>query len=221
MAAEGGVDALAGSLAGAGQVVHGLGELAQTLDLIGGTHTGFSSPASARRAIRSASRRPFFFERDSAELGSFDDAAGENYVVALCSLIVGIVFATLSAQSGKLATRIYIQQKEFEAWERMVQDPLYAQATLPAAMPIDYPPMRQMIEDDIVTLLNGDVINFLPGIDLHVVYDCHSVAEQIVVVRNGEGVSGEAKKVLPPTSRASSRKSLRPACRSASRLPTS
>jgi len=80
--------------------------------------------------------------------------------------------------------RIYIQQKEFEAWEKMSVDPAYAQVALPASMPTDYPPMRQMIEDGIVTLLNGDVINFLPGIDLHVVYNCHSVAEQLVVVHN-------------------------------------
>ncbi len=33
-------------------------------------------------------------------------ASGENYVVALVSLVVGIVFATLSAQSDKLAARI-------------------------------------------------------------------------------------------------------------------
>ena len=33
-------------------------------------------------------------------------AGGQNYVVALVSLMVGIVFATLSAQSGKLAARI-------------------------------------------------------------------------------------------------------------------
>lgn len=91
--------------------------------------------------------------------------------------------------------RIFIQQKEFEAWERMVKDPLYAQATLPAAMPTDYPPMRKMIDDGRITLLNGDVVNFLPGIDLHVVYDCHSVAEQLVVVRNGEGEAGEEKPV--------------------------
>ena len=33
-------------------------------------------------------------------------SGGENYVMALVSLMVGIVFATLSAQSGKLAARI-------------------------------------------------------------------------------------------------------------------
>ena len=87
--------------------------------------------------------------------------------------------------------RIYIQQKEFEAWEKMACDPRYAQIALPASMPTDYPPMRQMINDGIITLLNGDVVNFLPGIDLHVVYNCHSVAEQLVVVRNGDsGVEG-------------------------------
>lgn len=82
--------------------------------------------------------------------------------------------------------RIYIQQEEFEAWERMSTNPDYAQATLPAALPADYPPMRKMIEDGRLTLLNGDVINFLPGIDLHVVRDCHSVAEQLVVVKVGQ-----------------------------------
>ena len=80
--------------------------------------------------------------------------------------------------------RIYIQQEEFEAWERMVVQPEYAQATLPACMPSDYPMVRQMIDKGIITLLNGDVINFLPGIDIHVLRDCHSVAEQVVVVKN-------------------------------------
>ena len=92
--------------------------------------------------------------------------------------------------------RIYIQQKEFEAWEKMACDPLYAQIALPASMPTDYPPMRKMVEDGIVTLLNGDVINFLPGIDLHVVYNCHSVAEQLVVVHNGVTASGEEGVVM-------------------------
>lgn len=86
--------------------------------------------------------------------------------------------------------RIYIQQKEFEAWERMSTDPAYAQATLPAAMPSDYPPMRKAIEEGRITLLNGDVVNFLPGIDLHVVYNCHSVAEQLVVVKVAPQNSG-------------------------------
>ena len=81
--------------------------------------------------------------------------------------------------------QFFIQQKEFEAWEQMATNSDYAQATLPAAYPPDYPLMREMIADGQVTLLNGDVTNFLPGIDIHVVYDCHSVAEQIVVVTNG------------------------------------
>ena len=80
--------------------------------------------------------------------------------------------------------RIYIQQDEFEAWERMVAHPEYAQATLPACMPSDYPSMRKMIDEGSITLLNGDVINFLPGIDIHVLRDCHSVAEQVVIVKN-------------------------------------
>lgn len=83
--------------------------------------------------------------------------------------------------------RIFVQQKEFEAWERMTCDPRYLQVVLPAALPSDYPPMRKMIEEGRITLLNGDVTNFLPGIDLHVFYDCHSVAEQVVVVKTDAG----------------------------------
>lgn len=87
--------------------------------------------------------------------------------------------------------RIFVQQKEFEAWERMATVPRYAQVTLPAAMPRDYPEVRKMIDEGVVTLLNGDVINFLPDIDLHVVYNCHSVAEQIVVVHNDDASSDD------------------------------
>ncbi len=88
----------------------------------------------------------------------------------------------------------YIQQAEFEAWEKMTTQPEYQQLTLPAAFPPDYPVIRKMIDEGRVTLLNGDVTNLLPGIDIHVVYNCHSVAEQIVVVNNGEN-EGETTKV--------------------------
>ena len=83
--------------------------------------------------------------------------------------------------------RIFLQQDEFEAWERMAADPRYLQATLIAAFPDDYPPARQMVDDGIITLLNGSVINLYPGIDLHVVRNCHSVADQVVVVRSDDG----------------------------------
>lgn len=88
--------------------------------------------------------------------------------------------------------RVYIQQEEFEAWERMSTDPAYAQLTLPAAMASDYPPMRRMIDEGRLVLLNGDVVNFLPGIDLRVARNCHSLVEQMVVVRNEEPAAAEA-----------------------------
>ena len=52
--------------------------------------------------------RPFIGRCPMAFVGMITcfAANGENYVVALVSLCVGIVFATLSAQSGKLAARI-------------------------------------------------------------------------------------------------------------------
>lgn len=83
--------------------------------------------------------------------------------------------------------RIFVQQKDFEAWEHMAADPKYLQVVLPAAYPPDYPPMRKMVEDGQITLLNGDVTNLLPGIDVHVFYDCHSVAEQVVIVPTSQG----------------------------------
>lgn len=83
--------------------------------------------------------------------------------------------------------QIYIQREEFEAWEEMAADPRYLQLVLPAAFPPDYPVMRKMIEDGKVTLLDGDVEDILPGISLHVVKECHSVAEQLVVVNTEKG----------------------------------
>lgn len=52
--------------------------------------------------------KPYFGRCPMAFVGMITcfAAGGQNYVVALVSLIVGIVFATLSAQSGKLAARI-------------------------------------------------------------------------------------------------------------------
>lgn len=52
--------------------------------------------------------KPFFGRCPMAFVGMITcfAAGGQNYGVALASLLVGIVFATLSAQSGKLAARI-------------------------------------------------------------------------------------------------------------------
>ena len=82
---------------------------------------------------------------------------------------------------------IYMQQHEFEEWERMVADESYAQITLPATYPPDYPEIRKMVDEGKITLLNGDVINLLPCINIHCVYECHSVVEQLVVVKTDEG----------------------------------
>ena len=62
--------------------------------------------------------KPFFGRCPMAFVGMITcfAAGGQNYVVALVSLLVGIVFATLSAQSGKLAARIVgLGQDEPEA----------------------------------------------------------------------------------------------------------
>ena len=82
---------------------------------------------------------------------------------------------------------IYMQREEFEAWERMAADPDYLQLVLPAAFPPDYPKIRELIDQGKVHMLEGDVDDVLPGISLHVVRECHSVAEQMVVVDTARG----------------------------------
>lgn len=81
----------------------------------------------------------------------------------------------------------YMQQEEFEEWERMVADDRYRQLTLPATYPPDYPAIRAMVDEGRITLLNGDVINLLPGINLYTARECHSVVEQMVLVKTDEG----------------------------------
>ena len=82
---------------------------------------------------------------------------------------------------------IYMQREEFEAWEKMAADPNYQQLVLPAAYPPDYPQVRALIDEGKVHMLEGDVEEILPGISLHVVRECHSVAEQLVIVDTERG----------------------------------
>jgi hypothetical protein len=80
-----------------------------------------------------------------------------------------------------------MQKEEFEAWERMAADPNYQQLILPAAYPPDYPQIRKLIDEGKVHMLEGDMEDVLPGISLHVVRECHSVAEQLVIVNTERG----------------------------------
>lgn len=87
----------------------------------------------------------------------------------------------------KNAKGIYLQKKDFEAWEKMATDPRYLQVTIPAILPEDFPPMREMIDAGQITLLDGDVDELLPGISVKVFENCHSVAEQVVLVDTDDG----------------------------------
>ena len=69
----------------------------------------------------------------------------------------------------------------------MVADDRYRQLTLPATYPPDYPAIRAMVDEGRITLLNGNVINLLPGINLYTARECHSVVEQMVLVKTDEG----------------------------------
>ena len=83
--------------------------------------------------------------------------------------------------------QFYIQEEDFSAWEEMLADQRYMALTLPAVFQPDFDRANALIDEGRMTLLNGDVLNFLPGIDIMVCNECHSVAEQVVLVETEKG----------------------------------
>lgn len=89
MSAQDRARALARRLAYAGQVARRLGQLAQPPGPPGDALAGLTSPARASRARPPASRLSFFLERESAELGSFEEATGSTSVSPRVSIRAG------------------------------------------------------------------------------------------------------------------------------------
>ena len=79
--------------------------------------------------------------------------------------------------------QIYIQKEELEAWEAIAADPKIAPMLIPGvADPDDLKRARALVEEGRMTLLEGDVEDLLPGIDVIALNNRHSVMDQIVVV---------------------------------------
>lgn len=77
----------------------------------------------------------------------------------------------------------YIQKEELEAWEAIAADPMMAPILMPAVCdPGDLKRARALVEEGRMTLLEGDVEDLLPGIDVYALDNRHSVKDQVVVV---------------------------------------
>lgn len=82
----------------------------------------------------------------------------------------------------------YIQRAELEAWEDIASNPKMAPMLMPAvADENDLKRARALVEEGRMTLLDGDVEELLPGIDVFAMHNCHSVCDQIVVVHTPDG----------------------------------
>lgn len=83
--------------------------------------------------------------------------------------------------------QFYIQKAELEAWEEIAADPKMAPALMPGVADAgDLQRARALVEEGRMTLLEGDVTDLLPGIDVITTPNCHSVMEQIVVVNTSD-----------------------------------
>lgn len=82
----------------------------------------------------------------------------------------------------------YIQRAELEAWENIASDPKMAPMLMPAvADENDLKRARELVNEGRMTLLDGDVKELLPGIDVIAMDNCHSVRDQLVVVHTLDG----------------------------------
>ncbi len=83
--------------------------------------------------------------------------------------------------------QFYIQKDELEAWEGIAADPKMAPMLMPGVADAgDLQRARALVEEGRMTLLEGDVMDLLPGIDVYVMPNCHSVREQVVIVNTPE-----------------------------------
>lgn len=84
--------------------------------------------------------------------------------------------------------QFYLQRIELEGWEGVAADPMMAGALMPHIVdPGDLKRARALADEGRMTLLEGDVEDLLPGIDVHVIRNCHSNADQMVAVNTPDG----------------------------------
>lgn len=84
--------------------------------------------------------------------------------------------------------KFYAQEAEIVAWGDVAANPKMAPAFMPGILdPVDLLRARKFVESGRMTLLNGDVTNLLPGIDVHVFPNAHSIVDQVVVIHAKSG----------------------------------
>jgi len=84
--------------------------------------------------------------------------------------------------------QFYIQEKDLVSWEGIAADPMMAPMLMPGVCDADdLKRARALVEAGRMTLLNGDVADLLPGIDVYALEYCHSMADQLVVVNTPDG----------------------------------
>lgn len=84
--------------------------------------------------------------------------------------------------------RFYLQKDELEGWEGVVADPMMAGALMPHIVDGgDIARARALVSEGRMTLLEGDVTGLLPDIDVHVMRNCHSNADQMIQVNTPDG----------------------------------
>lgn len=84
--------------------------------------------------------------------------------------------------------QFYLQKDELEGWEGVVADPMMKGALTPNIVdPGDIERARALVDEGRMTLLEGDVTDLLPGIDVHVMRNCHSNADQMVAINTPDG----------------------------------
>lgn len=84
--------------------------------------------------------------------------------------------------------RFYLQREELEVWEAIAGDPMIAPLLMPGVCDAgDLARARELVCEGRMTLLSGSVENLLPGIDVYSTHNCHSVADQLVVVNTPQG----------------------------------
>ncbi|MDA3810560.1 MAG: N-acyl homoserine lactonase family protein [Spirochaetaceae bacterium] len=80
--------------------------------------------------------------------------------------------------------QFYIQEKEFLDWMKVLAKPHEFDFLTIAIDPNDIKQMIDLMTQNRLTFVNGEVKDFLPGIDLVPVFDSHTYGLQLVTIKN-------------------------------------
>jgi len=81
---------------------------------------------------------------------------------------------------------VYLQRKEVESWQEMMELGPKFQALLAAVDPADIMYAVELAQEGRLTLVDGDLDDVLPGIHLRSAFDTHTKGSQYVVVETGK-----------------------------------